>query len=131
MRPRSQPAAPIARGVTRLLSILTLWVPAYGIEGLTKGLLALVSVGITAGLLLLLPRGGRRSGPEPPGPDQGDDDQQAAHVKQGGEAERGSHAVGDRVRAGRVPARRAEHRHQHGEAGKIKQDDAAGVPGSI
>jgi signal transduction histidine kinase len=43
-------------GATRLLSILTLWVPAYGIEGLTKGVLALISVGITAGLLLLLPR---------------------------------------------------------------------------
>ena len=43
-------------GVTRLQSILTLWVPAYGIEGLTKGFLALISVGITGGLLLLLPR---------------------------------------------------------------------------
>ena len=43
-------------GVTRLLSILTLWVPAYGIEGVTKGLLALISIGITAGMLLLLPR---------------------------------------------------------------------------
>jgi hypothetical protein len=43
-------------GVTRLLSILTLWVPAYGIEGVTKGFLALISVGITAVLLMLLPR---------------------------------------------------------------------------
>jgi signal transduction histidine kinase/CheY-like chemotaxis protein len=43
-------------GVTRLLSILTVWVPAYGIEGLTKGFLALVSVGVTAALLLMLPR---------------------------------------------------------------------------
>ncbi|WP_108519408.1 ATP-binding protein [Bradyrhizobium algeriense] len=43
-------------GVTRLLSILTLWVPAYDIEGLTKGFLALISIGITAGLLLQLPR---------------------------------------------------------------------------
>ena len=42
--------------VTRLLSILTLWVPAYDIEGLTKGFLALISVGITAALLMLLPR---------------------------------------------------------------------------
>src|SRR4249919_2012767 len=42
--------------VTRLLSVLTLWVPAYDIEGLTKGFLALISVGITAALLLLLPR---------------------------------------------------------------------------
>jgi len=43
-------------GVTRLLAILTLWVPAYGIEGLAKGLLALISLGITAGVLLMLPR---------------------------------------------------------------------------
>jgi len=43
-------------GVTRLESVLTLWVPAYGIEGLTKALLALISVGMTSGLLLLLPR---------------------------------------------------------------------------
>src|SRR5215204_3185531 len=43
-------------GVTRLLAILTLWVPAYDIEGVTKGFLALISVGITAALLLSLPR---------------------------------------------------------------------------
>jgi signal transduction histidine kinase len=43
-------------GVTRLEAILTLWVPAYGIEILTKGVLALISVGIAAGMLLLLPR---------------------------------------------------------------------------
>ena len=43
-------------GMTRLLSILTLWVPAYDIEGLTKGFLALISAAITAGLLLPLPR---------------------------------------------------------------------------
>jgi len=43
-------------GVTRLLSILTLWVPAYGIEALAKGLLALIAVVITVGVLLLLPR---------------------------------------------------------------------------
>jgi len=43
-------------GLTRLLSILTLWVPAYDIEGLTKGFLALISVAITAAFLLLLPR---------------------------------------------------------------------------
>ncbi|MBR1190239.1 response regulator [Bradyrhizobium sp. AUGA SZCCT0240] len=43
-------------GVTRLLSILTLWVPAYGIEAFTKGFLALISVVITAALLLMLPR---------------------------------------------------------------------------
>ena len=39
-------------GIARLLSILTLWVPAYDIEGLTKGFLALISLGITAALLL-------------------------------------------------------------------------------
>ena len=43
-------------GVTRLLSIYTLWVPAYEIEALTKTFLALISVAITAVLLLLLPR---------------------------------------------------------------------------
>jgi signal transduction histidine kinase len=45
-----------ACAVTRVLSILTLWVPAYGIEGLAKGFLALISVGVTAALLLMLPR---------------------------------------------------------------------------
>src|SRR5690242_19142320 len=43
-------------GVTRLLAILTLWVPAYGIEATVKGFLALISAAVTAGLLLLLPR---------------------------------------------------------------------------
>src|SRR6266700_2860645 len=43
-------------GMTRLLSILTLWVPAYGVEGATKGFLALVSLSVTAGVLLMLPR---------------------------------------------------------------------------
>src|SRR6476619_3340614 len=43
-------------GITRLLAILTLWVPAYDVEGLTKGFLALISLGITAALLLALPR---------------------------------------------------------------------------
>jgi signal transduction histidine kinase len=43
-------------GLTRLLSILTLWVPAYGIEGLAKGVLALIAVWITAGLLRTLPQ---------------------------------------------------------------------------
>jgi signal transduction histidine kinase len=33
-----------------------LWVPAYDIEGLTKGFLALISIGITAALLVSLPR---------------------------------------------------------------------------
>jgi signal transduction histidine kinase/CheY-like chemotaxis protein len=43
-------------GVTRLLSILTLWVPAYDIEGLAKGFLAMISIALTAAMLLLLPR---------------------------------------------------------------------------
>jgi signal transduction histidine kinase/CheY-like chemotaxis protein len=43
-------------GMTRLLAIVTLWVPAYDIEGLTKGFLALISVGLAAALLLSLPR---------------------------------------------------------------------------
>jgi signal transduction histidine kinase/CheY-like chemotaxis protein len=43
-------------GLTRLLSILTLWVPAYDIEALVKGFLALISAGITAALLMMLPR---------------------------------------------------------------------------
>jgi len=43
-------------GVTRLESILTLWVPVYGIEGLTKGVLALISIGVTAIMLLARPR---------------------------------------------------------------------------
>ena len=45
-----------ASGLTRLLSILTLWVPAYGIEALIKGFLAVISVGVAAALLLMLPR---------------------------------------------------------------------------
>jgi hypothetical protein len=43
-------------GVTSLESILTLWVPAYGIEGVTKGFLALISIVMTAAMVLLLPR---------------------------------------------------------------------------
>jgi signal transduction histidine kinase len=44
-------------GVTRVLSILTLWVPAYGIEAGVKAIQAVFSVGIAAALLLLvLPR---------------------------------------------------------------------------
>jgi signal transduction histidine kinase/CheY-like chemotaxis protein len=45
-----------ACGVTRLLSILTLWVPAYDIEGLAKGFLALISIALTAAMLLMRPR---------------------------------------------------------------------------
>jgi signal transduction histidine kinase len=44
-------------GVTSLLSILTLWVPAYDIEAVVKGIQGLFSVGIGAALLLIvLPR---------------------------------------------------------------------------
>jgi signal transduction histidine kinase/CheY-like chemotaxis protein len=43
-------------GVTRLMSVYTLWVPAYAIEGVIKGLLAFMSIGIAAALLVLLPR---------------------------------------------------------------------------
>ncbi|WP_065754044.1 ATP-binding protein [Bradyrhizobium paxllaeri] len=43
-------------GVSRLLSIYTVWVPAYEIEALIKAVLALISVAITAVLLLALPR---------------------------------------------------------------------------
>ncbi|KRQ88500.1 ATP-binding protein [Bradyrhizobium valentinum] len=43
-------------GVTRLLSIYTMWAPAYEIEALTKAFLALISVPVTAALLLALPR---------------------------------------------------------------------------
>jgi signal transduction histidine kinase/CheY-like chemotaxis protein len=43
-------------GVTRLESILTLWVPAYGIEAVTKGVLAPVSVAVAAAMLLMRPR---------------------------------------------------------------------------
>jgi signal transduction histidine kinase/CheY-like chemotaxis protein len=43
-------------GVSRLESILNLWVPAYGIEVWTKGSLALISVGVTVALLVMLPR---------------------------------------------------------------------------
>ena len=43
-------------GVTRMLAILTLWVPAYDIEGLVKGFLALISLALAGVLLLALPR---------------------------------------------------------------------------
>jgi signal transduction histidine kinase len=44
-------------GVTRMLSILTLWVPVYGIEASVKAVQAVFSVGIAAALLLIvLPR---------------------------------------------------------------------------
>jgi len=43
-------------GGTRLLSVVTLWEPAYGIEAFAKGLLALVSVVTTAGVAVMLPQ---------------------------------------------------------------------------
>jgi signal transduction histidine kinase len=43
-------------GVTRIESILTLWVPVYGIEAFTKSVLALISIGVTAIMLLARPR---------------------------------------------------------------------------
>jgi signal transduction histidine kinase len=43
-------------GVTHLESILTLWVPAYGIEVVTKIVMALISVAVTAAMLLARPR---------------------------------------------------------------------------
>ncbi len=47
----------LACGVTRVLSVVTLWFPAYGIESMFKGVVALMSVGIAAALLMLvLPR---------------------------------------------------------------------------
>jgi signal transduction histidine kinase/CheY-like chemotaxis protein len=46
-----------ACGVTRLMSVITLWVPAYGTEGIIKAVVAVMSVGVAAALLLLvLPR---------------------------------------------------------------------------
>src|SRR3954454_10291625 len=43
-------------GVTRLLWIVTLWMPAYGMEATIKAVAAVMSLGITAGLLRLRPR---------------------------------------------------------------------------
>src|SRR5689334_22449875 len=45
-----------ACGTARLMGVVTLWVPAYGIEGLVKGFAALLSLGLAAVLLLALPR---------------------------------------------------------------------------
>jgi signal transduction histidine kinase/CheY-like chemotaxis protein len=45
-----------ACGVTHLLSILTLWVPSYDIEGVAKGFLALISVALTGAMLLMRPQ---------------------------------------------------------------------------
>jgi signal transduction histidine kinase/CheY-like chemotaxis protein len=43
-------------GASRLLSILTLWVPAYGIEAAVKGALAPISAAFAASMLFFLPR---------------------------------------------------------------------------
>ena len=43
-------------GASRLLAVLTMWVPAYGVEAAVKGILIPISTCIVAGLLLLLPR---------------------------------------------------------------------------
>jgi len=92
------------------------------------------------------PRRGCRRGREPPGPDEHDDDQQAAHVEDGGEAERRRDAVGDHVLGlgvrgqarqrvtGRVPDRGAVHGHEHAEAqrpaGQLEHvHQAGGGPG--
>ena len=43
-------------GMTRLIEVLTIWIPAYTLEAATKGFLAFMSVGIAAALMLMLPR---------------------------------------------------------------------------
>jgi hypothetical protein len=46
----------MACGVTHLMSIYTLWVPIYGIEGITKALTAIASIVTAAVLWPLLPK---------------------------------------------------------------------------
>jgi signal transduction histidine kinase/CheY-like chemotaxis protein len=46
----------LACGLTHVLSIYTLWVPAYGIEGITKAVTAVASVATAALLWPLLPK---------------------------------------------------------------------------
>jgi signal transduction histidine kinase len=43
-------------GTSQLVSILELWVPAYGVEAAVKGILTPVAAAIAAAMLLLLPR---------------------------------------------------------------------------
>src|SRR5262249_26131775 len=45
-----------ASGLTRVEQIFTLFVPAYGIEALTKALLAPMAIAVTAAMLLMRPR---------------------------------------------------------------------------
>ncbi len=46
----------MACGATHLFAIYTLWMPAYGVQGLIKGITAVVSVGTAVALWPLLPR---------------------------------------------------------------------------
>jgi len=46
----------LACGTTHLMSILTLWVPAYGVEGLIKLITALLSIGTAVILWPLIPK---------------------------------------------------------------------------
>jgi signal transduction histidine kinase/ActR/RegA family two-component response regulator len=46
----------MACGVTHVMSIFTLWVPIYGIEGITKALTAMASIATAAMLWPLLPK---------------------------------------------------------------------------
>jgi signal transduction histidine kinase len=46
----------LACGTTHLFSILTLWVPAYGVEGLVKAVTAVLSIVTAAALWPLVPR---------------------------------------------------------------------------
>jgi PAS domain-containing protein len=46
----------LACGATHLLSILTLWVPAYGVEGIVKGITAVLSLATATLLWPLIPR---------------------------------------------------------------------------
>ncbi|MDT0509980.1 ATP-binding protein [Novosphingobium sp. MMS21-SN21R] len=46
----------LACGTTHVLSILVLWVPAYGLEGAVKALTALVSIGTAIALWPMLPK---------------------------------------------------------------------------
>src|ERR1700761_9701161 len=42
-------------GLTRVLAIVNLWMPVYGVEAAVKSFLALISVGIAFGLLAMRP----------------------------------------------------------------------------
>lgn len=46
----------LACGTTHVLSILVLWVPAYGLEGAVKALTALISIGTAIALWPMLPK---------------------------------------------------------------------------